>query len=63
MENIFYTQCYIENKVCSLIINSGSCANVASTILLSKLDLCIVKHTRSYILQWLNNSDEVKVTK
>jgi len=62
-ENIFYMQCYIKNKECSLIINSGNCVNVASTILVSKLDLCIVKHTIPYRLQWLNNSDEVKVTK
>jgi len=27
-ENIFHTQCYIQNKICSMIINKGSCANV-----------------------------------
>ena len=29
-ENIFHTQCHIQHKVCSMIIDGGSCANVAS---------------------------------
>jgi len=28
-ENIFHTRCTIQGKVCSLIIDGGSCANVA----------------------------------
>jgi hypothetical protein len=43
--------------MCSLI------TNVANITLVSKLDLCIGKHTRPYRLQWLNDSGEVKVTK
>jgi hypothetical protein len=27
-KNIFHTQCHIQNKICSMIINKGSCANV-----------------------------------
>jgi hypothetical protein len=46
-----------------LIIDSKSCTNMASTILISKLNLCTVKHTRLYRLQWLNDSGEVKVIK
>jgi hypothetical protein len=34
--------------------------NVASTTLISKLNLCIVKHIRPYRLQWLNDSGKVK---
>jgi hypothetical protein len=30
----FASQCHIQNKVCSIIIDEGSCANVASDILL-----------------------------
>jgi hypothetical protein len=62
-ENIFHTRCYIQSKVCGLIIDSGSCVNVCSTILVSKLNLCTVKHAKPYRLQWLNDSGEVKVTK
>jgi hypothetical protein len=49
--------------VCSLIIDSGSCVNFYSTTLVSKLNLCVVKHAKPYRLQWLNDSGEMKVTK
>ncbi|XP_052197121.1 uncharacterized protein LOC127804307 [Diospyros lotus] len=61
-ENIFHTRCLIHNKVCSLIIDGGSCTNVASTTLVEKLNLSIIKHSRPYKLQWLNECGEVKVT-
>ena len=61
--NIFHTRCLVEGKVCSLIIDGGSCANVASTILVEKLKLKCEKHPKPYRLQWLNDSGEVKVTK
>ena len=32
-ENIFHTRCHINNKVCSMIIDGGSCTNVASEFL------------------------------
>ncbi|KAH9704886.1 hypothetical protein KPL70_011644 [Citrus sinensis] len=60
-ENIFHTRCYVQDKVCSMIIDGGSCTNVASTIMVEKLRLPTLKHPRSYKLQWLNDSGEVKV--
>ncbi|GJU80002.1 retrovirus-related pol polyprotein from transposon 17.6 [Tanacetum coccineum] len=36
-EHIFHSRCTIKGKVCSLIIDSGSCTNVASTTLINKL--------------------------
>ena len=62
-ENIFHTRCHIQNKVCSMIIDGGSCANVASDTLVKKLNLSCIKHTRPYRLQWLNECGEVRVTK
>ncbi|XP_059446591.1 uncharacterized protein LOC132178154, partial [Corylus avellana] len=62
-ENIFHTRCHINNKVCSMIIDGGSCTNVASTTLVEKLNLPTLKHSRSYKLQWLNDCGEVKVHK
>jgi hypothetical protein len=56
-ENIFHTRCYVNNKVCSMIIDGGSCTNVASTT------LPLLKHSRPYKLQWLNECGEVKVNK
>ena len=49
-ENIFHTHCHVNNKVCSLIINSGSCTNVASDLLVEKIQLLTLKHPRSYKL-------------
>jgi hypothetical protein len=47
-ENIFHTRCYVLSKMCSLIIDSGSCVNVCSTT--RKLNLCTIKHVKPYRL-------------
>ncbi|XP_042972946.1 uncharacterized protein LOC122304748, partial [Carya illinoinensis] len=60
-ENIFHTRCHINGKVCSMIIDGGSCTNVASTTLVEKLNLPTLKHSRPYKLQWLNDCGEVRV--
>jgi hypothetical protein len=62
-ENIFHTRRHISNKVCNIIIYSGSCANVDSTILVKKLNLNTVKHDRPQKLRWLNECGEIMVTK
>ena len=49
-ENIFHTRCHVQNKVCSVIIDGGSCTNVASTTLVEKLELPTNKHPRPYNL-------------
>ena len=50
-ENIFHTRWHIHDKVCSLIIDGGSCTNVASTTLVEKLNLPTKPHPRPYKLQ------------
>ena len=62
-ETIFHTRCHAHNKVCSMIIDGGSCTNVASTILVEKINLPTLKHLRPYRLQWLNDCREVKVNR
>ena len=62
-DNIFHTRCFVGDKVCSVVIDGGSCTNVASMELVEKLSLPTMKHPMRYKLQWLNNSGEVKVTK
>ncbi|KAH9724657.1 hypothetical protein KPL70_007565 [Citrus sinensis] len=62
-DNIFHTRCHIKDKVCNMIIDGGSCTNVASTSLVEKLNLKTLKHLRPYKLQWLNDCGEVKVNK
>jgi hypothetical protein len=46
-----------------MIINNGSCTNVASITLVEKLGLTIVPHPKPYILRWLNENGEILVTK
>ena len=43
-KHIFHTRCHIKDKGCNLIIDSGSCTNVATTLLAEKLGLPILKH-------------------
>lgn len=62
-KNIFHTQCLIGEKMGIMIIDGGSCANVASTTLVEKLRLKCEKYPRPYKLQRLNDNREVKVTK
>ena len=61
-ENIFHTRCIINGKLCSLIVDGGSCTNVVSSRLVSKLTLDTKSHPRLYILQWLSEDEEVKIT-
>jgi len=49
-ENIFYTRCLINGHTCSLIIDGGSCTNVASSRLVQKLSLETTPHPKLYKL-------------
>ena len=62
-ENIFHTRFRIKDKVCSFIIDGGSCTNVGCTSMVEKLGLTSLKHPRPYKLQWMNDSGEARVTK
>ncbi|KAA3470431.1 Transposon Ty3-I Gag-Pol polyprotein [Gossypium australe] len=62
-ENIFHTRCHVQGKVCSVIVDGGSCTNVASTLMVEKLGLPTAKHPHPYKLQWLNDCGELKVSK
>ncbi|XP_039030561.1 uncharacterized protein LOC120165033 [Hibiscus syriacus] len=62
-ENIFHTRCLVNDKVCVVIIDSGSFTNDASIVMVDKLGLKMTKHPNLYKLQWLNDGGELKVTK
>ncbi|XP_060210611.1 uncharacterized protein LOC132637556 [Lycium barbarum] len=62
-ENIFHTRCGVRGRTCSMIIDSGSCANVVSSHLVDTLGLACMKHPKPYRLQCLNDSGELKVNK
>ena len=59
----FHTRCHVKGKVCTLIFDSESCTNVASSLMVEKLNLHTMKHLKLYKLQWLNECGEVKVNK
>ena len=61
-ENIFHTRSTINGKLCSLIVDGGSCTNVSSSRLVSKLNLDTKPHPRPYRLQGLSEDEEVKLT-
>jgi len=46
-----------------MIIDSGSCTNVASVTLVRKLGLNTINHGRPYQLQWLNECGVVRVNR
>ena len=58
-ENLFHAR----DKVCYLIIDSGSCTNVVSSSLVERMQIPKRKHSNPYKLQWLNESGEMKVLK
>ncbi|XP_073526476.1 uncharacterized protein [Phyllobates terribilis] len=62
-ENIFHSRCMIKDKVCDVIIDGGSCCNIASSELIEKLDLPSILHPRPYKLHWMNDCGELKVHK
>ncbi|XP_057248897.1 uncharacterized protein LOC130590469 [Beta vulgaris subsp. vulgaris] len=60
-ETIFHSKCLVNKKLCTLIIDGGSCTNVASTELVEKLALPTIKHPHPYKLKWLDDDNEVRV--
>ncbi|KAL1220413.1 hypothetical protein V5N11_019788 [Cardamine amara subsp. amara] len=62
-ENLFYTRCHVNGKLCSLVIDGGSCTNVASEKMVQKLGLEVKDHPKPYNIHWLNETGEMKVEK
>jgi len=61
-EQIFHSRCKVADKKCNLIIDKGSCTNVAPTEMVSKLNLAIIIHLMLYTLQWLKKGNVVTVS-
>ncbi|KAI5657882.1 hypothetical protein M9H77_26675 [Catharanthus roseus] len=60
-ENIFHSKCKVEERIANLIIDSGSCVNMANAYLVEKLKIPTTKYDKLYKLHWLNNSGEIKM--
>ena len=61
-DTLFHTRCTSHGKVCSVIVDSGSCTNVVSDEMVKKLGLKIEKHPNPYRIHWLENSGGMKIT-
>lgn len=60
--NIFRTQCTAKGKVCTVIIDGGSCENMVATTMVEKLGLPTQDNPKAYQLTWLKKGNLVKVT-
>lgn len=54
-ENLFHICCLVQTVPCSIVIDSGSCTNVVSSSMISRLGLDTTTHPQPYKLQWLND--------
>ena len=59
--NLFHTQAKANGKLIKVIIDGGSCHNLASKEMCEKLGLTMIKHPHPYHVQWLSDCGDVKV--
>lgn len=59
--NIFASTCTIHGRVCSFVIDSGSCRNVISEDVVNKLGLRRSNHPAPYKLVWLKKGTSIRV--
>jgi hypothetical protein len=60
---LFHTKGVVQEWSIRIIIDSGSCNNLASTVLVEKLSLPTRKHPNPYHIQWLNDGGKIRVTR
>lgn len=51
----------MKGKVCTIIIDGGSCENMVAQLMVDKLGLKVVDHPDPYQLTWLKRGNVVKV--
>ncbi|CAJ2646166.1 unnamed protein product [Trifolium pratense] len=61
-KNLFKTHCSIKNKVCNLIVDTGSTENLVSQKLVDYLKLSTEPHQKPYTLGWVSKDSQVRVT-
>jgi hypothetical protein len=60
---IFRTACKTKDRVCKVIVESGSTDNLVSTEMVEKLELETTDHPSPYKVSWLQKGHQVIVTK
>jgi hypothetical protein len=61
--SFFRTSCKTKDRVCKVIVDSGSTNNLVSTEMVEKLELETVAHLSPYKVLWLQKGHQVTVTK
>jgi hypothetical protein len=60
---LFRTSCKTKDRVCKVIVDSGSTDNLVSTEMVEKLELETTDHPSPYRVLWLQKGHQVTVTK
>jgi hypothetical protein len=60
---LFHTNGVVQERSIRIIIDSGSCNNLASNMLVEKLSLPTRKHSNPYHIQWLNDGGKIRVSR
>ena len=61
--SLFITACKAKDRVCKVIVGSGSIDNLVSTEMVEKLELETIAHPSPYKVSWLQKGHQVTVTK
>jgi hypothetical protein len=61
--SLFWTACKTKDRVCKVIMDSGSTDNIVSTDTVEKLELETIEHPSPYRVSWLQKGHQVNVTK
>ncbi|GJX41755.1 putative nucleotidyltransferase, ribonuclease H [Tanacetum coccineum] len=59
---IFQTKCLVKEKICSIIIDGGSCENLVSKALVKAFKLPTEPHPNPYQIGWIKKGPTLKVT-
>jgi hypothetical protein len=60
---LFRTTCKTKDRVCKVIVDSGSTDNLVSTEMVEKMELETIEHPSPYRVSWLQKGHQVNVTK
>jgi hypothetical protein len=60
---IFRIACKTKDRVCKVIVDSGSMDNIVSTEMVKKLELDTTDHPSPYRFSWLQKGHQITVTK
>ncbi|KAK9705281.1 hypothetical protein RND81_07G044700 [Saponaria officinalis] len=62
-ERLLHSLCKVNNRICTLIVDSGSCTNVIARDVITKLKIPTKDHPKPCRLHWLDGNNGVMVKK